>query len=246
MTHLSHETNTLYRNDGRGRFEDDTARSGLGAPSRGWTGFGTAWLDWDNDGRLDLLVANGAVEKVEALVAAGDPHPLGERNQLFRQNDAATFEDVTAEAGPAFEPAEVSRGAAFGDVDDDGDVDVLITNNAGPARLLRNEVGHSRPWVGFVVVDEAGRDALGARVELVRDGAPSLWRRVRVAASYLSSNDPRVLFGTGDSPAPAVRVHWPDGAVEEWPEPRPGAYSRLRRGEGTRDRGGSTGEERER
>jgi hypothetical protein len=178
VTNLPGETNTLYVNDGSGLFEDRTAMAGLGIPSLPYTGFGTAWFDFDNDGWLDLLVANGAVRIVESLARATDPFPLHERNQLFRNVGAGrlsasaarqdqpkaaarlgtpaprggAFQEVTARAGAVFELSEVSRGAAFGDVDNDGDIDVLVTNNNGPARLLINQVGAHNRWVGLRLV----------------------------------------------------------------------------------------------
>ena len=149
MTHLISETNTLYRNDGTGAFSDQTSAARLATASRLRTSFGTGFLDYDNDGWLDLIVANGAVRRIEALARAGDEFPFEEPNQLFRNRDGATFEDVTTGAGANFETAEVSRGAALGDVDNDGDTDVVISNNGGPARLLLNRVGHRSRWVGI-------------------------------------------------------------------------------------------------
>ena len=104
------------------------------------TGFGTGWFDYDNDGWLDLFIANGAVNIVEAL--RGQPMPFRQRNQLFHNDGRPRSAEVTAGAGPAFELLEVSRGAAFGDIDNDGDVDILVTNNSGPVRLLLNEASH--------------------------------------------------------------------------------------------------------
>ena len=182
MTHLTRETNTLYVNDGLGLFEDRTATIGLGAPSLAYTGFGTAWLDYDNDGWLDLLAVNGAVQAShqrfaggvrDAPVRAGEPLPLHQPNQLFRNLGNGRFDEVTRRAGAVFELSEVSRGAAFGDIDNDGDVDVLVTNNAGRARLLINEVGNRHRWVGLRLVGGPGRrDMLGARVGVFRDDAP--------------------------------------------------------------------------
>ena len=235
MTHLVSETNTLYRNDGSGMFDDHTVMVGLGSPSRLHTAFGTSWFDYDNDGWLDLFIANGAVKKIESLASAGDPFPLHEPNQLFRGLAGERFEDVTADAGPAFTLSEVSRGAAFGDVDNDGDTDVLLVNNNGPARLMINQVGDRRPWVGFRLVDRAGLDAPGARAELVRGDGTSLHRRVRVEGSFCSANDPRLLFGLGDGPAAeSIRVYWPDGTAEEWSEAdfELGRYTTLRQGSG--------------
>ncbi len=239
MTHLTSETNTLYVNDGGGLFDDRTIDSGLGPPSRAFTSFGTAWFDYDNDGWLDLLAVNGAVKKIEALARAGDPFPVHQPNQLFRNRGGPeiAFEDVTARAGEVFELSEVSRGAVFGDVDNDGDTDVLLVNNSGPARLLVNQVGHRRSWLGLRLVGGEGgtppRDMLGALVAVERAGRPTLWRRVRTDGSFASANDPRVLFGLGDGPqVDAVRVRWPGGRDEIWTDVPTGRYTVLRRGEG--------------
>ncbi len=227
MTHLTKETNTLYVNDGSGLFEDRTAMTGLGGPSMAYTGFGTAWFDFDNDAWLDLLVVNGAVQAshqrfairtLDVSAQAGEPLPLHQPNQLFRNLGSGRFEEVTERAGAVFELSEVSRGAAFGDVDNDGDQDVLITNNNGRARLLINNVGHRNRWIGLRLVGGAGpRDMLGARVGVFRDDGPTLWRRARSDGSYASANDPRVLVGLGDAATvPRVRVTWPSGREEDW------------------------------
>ena len=234
MTHISTETNTLYVNDGRGLFEDRTVRVGLGPPSLPYTGFGTGWFDFDNDGWLDLLVANGEIRTMEALARVNDPFPLHQRNQLFRNLRNGRFADVTDEAGGVFELSEVGRGVAFGDVDNDGDVDVLLTNNNGPARLLVNGVGNRNRWVGLRLVGAgAGRDMLGARVGVFRDAGPVLWRRVRTDGSYLSAADPRVLVGLGrDAVVDRVRVAWPDGGVEEWGDVAVDRWTTLTEGTG--------------
>jgi hypothetical protein len=142
------------------------------------------------------------------------------------------FEDVSARAGAAFASSEVGRGAAFGDVDDDGDVDVVVGNNNGPARLLLNQLPR-RHWIGLRLVGTGGRDMLGARVEITRKGAPSLWRRARADGSYASANDPRIVVGLGDSTeSPNVRVIWPDGTVETWAGVAIGRYTTLKQGSG--------------
>jgi len=234
MTHLNAETNTLYLNDGKGIFDDYSIETGLGVPSRNFTGFGTAFVDYDNDGWLDVIVANGAARVLFGLADIGDPHPVHQRNQLFKNSGDGHFEDVTDRAGEPFAISEVSRGMAIGDVDNDGDEDVLITNNNGPARLLINEVGNRNHWIGLRVIDATGiRDGIGARVEVVRKDGSSWWRSVRVASSYCSSHDPRVLVGLGEDPAVrAVRIHWPDGTVEEWTGPEIDRYTVLKRGSG--------------
>ncbi|MEE8526158.1 MAG: CRTAC1 family protein, partial [Thermoanaerobaculia bacterium] len=230
ITHLMGETNTLYVNDGSGLFEDLTAALGLGPPSLASTSFGTGWLDVDNDGWLDLMVVNGAVKILESLVHEGDDFPLDHPNQFFKNLGGRGFEDATAAAGPTFAVAEVSRGTAFGDVDNDGDVDALVLNTGDRPRLLLNRVGQRRRWLGWRLLDANGRDALGARVSVERSpaggGAPS--RRVASDGSFSSANDPRVLFGLGDGAAAAVRVRWPGGSEQRWRLPASGRYVTVR------------------
>ncbi len=234
MTHIATETNTLYVNDGSGLFDDRTARVGLGPPSLPYTGFGTAWFDVDNDGWLDLLIANGEIRTREALVRVADPFPLHQRNQLFRNLGNGRFEEVGADAGSTFRVSEVSRGAVFGDVDNDGDSDVLLTNNNGPVRLLINQVGQRNRWVGLRLLGEDGRrDMLGARVAVFRDGGPALWRRAHTDGSYVSANDPRVLVGLGRAATiDLVRVVWPGGSVEEWADVDTNRWTTLLEGTG--------------
>ena len=231
VTHLMDETNTLFVNLGKALFEDRTREAGLGMPGHRFTGFGTLFFDYDNDGWLDLLVANGAVQLLPELMRRGDPFPLGQPNQLFH-NTGSTFVEVSRQAGEAFQLLEVSRGAAFGDVDNDGDTDALITNNNGPARLLLNQVGNRNHWLGLRLIGkDAQRDMLGAQVGIVISKNRTLWRRVRTDGSYLSANDPRVLAGLGNAvQVEAVRVRWPDGAVDELKDPRVDQYITLKEG----------------
>ncbi len=234
LAHLMGETNTLYINGGGGLFEDRSVESGLGAPSFAFTSFGTGFLDYDNDGWLDLLVISGAVRILEDLAIAGDPYPLDQTNQLYHNLGGGRFEDVTKDAGEVFHVPEVSRGAALGDVDNDGDTDVLVTNSHGRARLLSNRLGQERGWVGLRIV-EGKRDALGATVTLTRRGAAPLVRRVRADGSYCSSHDPRVLAGLGEGEGPIeARVTWSDGASETWKDVRRKTYTTLERGRGTK------------
>ena len=220
MTEVTSEGHNLYVNDGSGVFEDRSAASGLGSASLAFTGFGTAWLDFDNDGRLDLLTVNGAIVAIEAQRRAQDPFPYRQRKQLFHNLGDGRLQEVTESAGAALQALDASRGAAFGDIDNDGDIDVLIGNATGPTRLLLNNVGHRNHWVGVRLVGtEASRDMLGARVEVVRRDGSVIWRRARSDGSYASANDPRVLVGLGTSTEPPrVRVRWPNGRVEEWPD----------------------------
>ena len=216
VTNITRETHAFYRNLGGGHFEDGRLRAGLAGPTSPYTGFGTDWFDYDNDGLLDLFVANGAVTIIEAL--RGDPFPFRQRNLLFRNIGAGRFRDVTREAGAAFESLAVGRGAGFGDVDNDGDVDVLVTNNSGPVRLLLNEADPTHHWLQVRLRGVAdNRQGLGARVGLRRADGTTIWRRARTDGSYLSASDPRVHFGLGsDSGIQAVTVEWPRGSREVW------------------------------
>jgi hypothetical protein len=144
MTHLGSQTNTLYINDGTGLFDDTTTSSGLGPPSVSRTSWGVRFFDYDNDGLLDLMTASGDVFVIEALVRKGDPFPMSQPNQLFRNIGSNRFEDVTATAGSVFELLEVSRGLAFGDVDNDGDTDVLLENCNGRAQPLDRSAARGR------------------------------------------------------------------------------------------------------
>jgi len=243
ITELVGQGSTLYVNDGSGLFEERSTRAGIRRPSLPYTGFGTAWFDFDNDGLLDLLAVNGDVNRnVETIMSTDDPFPLGQRNQLFR-NVGGRFEDATDRAGKVFDLVEASRGAAFGDIDNDGDTDVLVGNGAGPVRLLINQIGSRNHRVGLRLVGkragtgDADRDMLGARVGIVRADGSVLWRRARADGSYASANDPRVLAGLGRSTAtPRVRVIWPDGRSEEWPAIAIDRYTTLTEGEGTEPR----------
>jgi hypothetical protein len=217
VTNLTREGSTLYRNDGRGHFHDATVEFKLAGPSFLSTGFGVGWFDYDNDGWLDLFAANGAVTILSSL--KGAPYPFQQRNQLF-QNEGVTagFREVTAVAGPALHLSEVSRGAAFGDIDNDGDVDLLVTNNNGATRLLLNDAApRGRRLTLRLVGVKDNRDGLGALVSVLRKGQPPLVRRVRSDGSYLSASDSRVHVGLGSAAeVEAVAVQWPSGEKEIW------------------------------
>jgi len=233
MTHLPTEGHNIYVNGGAGLFEDRSAASRLHGHSMGYTGWGTAWVDFDNDGWLDIMAVHGALHFKEGR--PNDPFPFDERNLLLRNSLDGRFLNVTDEAGKAFKVLEVGRGAAFGDIDNDGDMDVLIGNLNGPVRLLVNNIGNRSHWMGLRLVGSGGRDMLGARVEVRQREGRSLWRRARSDGSYASANDPRVFIGLGTATtAPAVRVRWPSGRFEEWSSVSIDQWTTLKEGTGQR------------
>ena len=246
VTHITGETSTLYLNDGGGLFTDAGMVAGLDTPSLAMTGFGTGWFDFDNDGDLDLLAVNGAVRRLDRARAGGEAaaretaatdheRRFGQPNQLFRNLGDGRFEDVSALGGPAFAAYEVSRGAAFGDMDNDGDTDVLISNNNGPVRLLVNVVGQDGAWIGLRLVAADGRrNALGSLVRVALDDGRTITRRVRAQRSYASSSDARVLVGLGAAGIEDVHVTWLGGREESFGPLSPRTYHELRQGEGGR------------
>jgi hypothetical protein len=233
-TQLPTEGGSLYANSGSALFDDVSGAAGLHAASLGYTGFGTAFFDFDNDGWLDILAVNGAIEAIKGKDA--ERFPYDERKLLFRNLRNGRFEDVSGQAGAVFTRSEVSRGAAFGDIDNDGDVDILVGQINHPAQVLINNIGNRNHWIGLRLVSgpEPARDMLGAIVDIVRTKGPTLRRRVHTDGSYASASDPRVLAGLGESTeAPVVRVRWPDGKTEEWPGAAIDRWTTLRQGSGT-------------
>ncbi|MDA1275196.1 MAG: VCBS repeat-containing protein, partial [Verrucomicrobia bacterium] len=193
ITHLLGEKNTLYVNDGHGLFSDRSQGAGVDSPSRPYTGFGTGWFDYDLDGDLDLYVVNGAVKALDTLVNQGESYPYSMLDQLF-ENQSGHYEPV--DGGPGFRKPAISRGSVDADLDNDGDPDLLINDLNGPLRLLLNQTDSRHAWIGFRILSkQTGRDWIGARVGLIKEGIPVAWRRVRVDGSYGSSRDPRIVFG---------------------------------------------------
>ena len=233
VTNLTGEGVTVFRGDAHGQFDDATADFGLLQPTFGYTGFGTQWFDYDNDGWLDLFIANGGVTLGSASPARGSRY--AQPKQLFHNGGRGRqFRHVSPEAGSVFQIAEVSRAAAFGDIDNDGAIDIVVANNNGPVRLLRNQIGQRRHWLTVKLeAEKVNRFAIGARVTVIRRGNDALVGRVHTDSSYLSANDVRVHFGLGDqTEIEAVQVSWPDGSKERFESVKCDRIVTLRQGSG--------------
>jgi hypothetical protein len=221
-THLVGETNTLYASRGKAGFEDVTERAAAGRPSFDYTGWGVAIFDVDHDGDRDLAVANGAVDRkaVEDVGVTSEFWRDYAEANLFLLNDGAPH-FVPAGIGSGFaSPAEVSRGLATGDLDRDGDLDLIVSNISGPGRVFENVAPKSGHWLSVRVIDPAlQRDVYGARVLLETDGGgPDLCRTVGAASSYFSSSDPTLHFGVpAGRRVEGLKVRWPGGEWERFP-----------------------------
>jgi enediyne biosynthesis protein E4 len=219
------EPNSYYRNVGGGIFEDLSTPSGFGAPAFAFSGFGLNLLDVRNAGRLDAFVANGHVLEV--------PHQQGvtyaERPQLFWNDGKGRF--VERGCGEPFQKPVVSRGSATADFDNDGDLDIAVSNSGGPLELLEN-TGRHGGWLGLTLVGRrSNRQAVGARVTLTTDAGRQV-RETRAGESYLSSCDPRVHFGLGASTPKSLEIRWPSGIVQTLSAPPAGRYTRIEEPDG--------------
>ncbi len=207
-THFSGDTPALYVNGGKGDFHDETLRSGLGVETR-YVSWGVGVADLDNDGNPDLFIATGGI------------YPEAKQNYktprvVFRNLGKGQFEELLSGAGPGVEALHSSRGCAFGDFDNDGDVDILIVNHNEPPSLLRNDVSGANHWLKIKLTGvQSNRSAIGARVT-VRYGGKIQVQEVLSQSSYLSSNDPRLHFGLGEAAAADIEVRWPLGRVEKF------------------------------
>ena len=215
VTNFTEEPDTLYRNLGTQGFADISWNAGIAQPTYPYVGWGTAFFDMDNDGWDDIFVANGHVYPQMDQVKGGVPYrqPL----QLLRNKRDKTFQDVTALSGLDKLPLQSRRGAAFGDVNNDGKVDVLLMNVGEPPTLLLNRTESSNHAVLFKLVgSKSNKAAIGARVT-VTAGDLTQFREVRAGASYLSQNDLRLHFGLGaQTSMNAVEVAWPSGIKERY------------------------------
>ena len=240
ITHLVRETNTLYTGTDNGML-DSTGLTGSGAESMPYTGFGTAFLDADHDGDLDLAVANGRVTRNENLAeelagmdkGARFAAEYGEPNLMYFNDGNGRLANACGRAGDFCREILVSRGLATADFDGDGDLDMLLSNDNGPASLFRNDLASKGNWLKVRAIDPAlNRDAIGAVVE-VNAGGIRMIRPVTHCYSYLSSSEAETHFGLDASNrAETIRVTWPDGSIESFPAVAANQAITLERGTG--------------
>ena len=213
-TNFSEQVTSLYRNYGNGAFDDSGIKAGLGV-NRKYLGFGVGFFDFDNDGWKDLFLANG---HVYAQIANRKLHvSYREPKVLYHNVRNGRFEDVSSKAGPGIAAENIARGCAFGDFDNDGDVDVIVNNLDGPPSLLRNDRGNSNNWIMIKCIGtRSNRSAIGTRVK-VTSGEHSQIDEVMSGSSYYSQNDFRLHFGLGRAThADGVELTWPSGVKESF------------------------------
>ena len=225
VTHIYNETNTFYDNAGT-NFRDKSESVGLGKSSLGFTGFGMGFHDFDHDGLLDLMIANGRVLYRQPV--ENPERPYDEPNHVYRGQPDGGFERMGSPT--EHEHVGMSRALAFGDYDNDGDVDAVVADTGGRTRLLENVVGSRGSWLGLRLIDSLGRDALGAVVELPRDDG--VHRRLcHTTYSFCAANDPRVHFGLGrQGSVEELTVTWPGGARQTFGPLEANRYHTLREG----------------
>jgi enediyne biosynthesis protein E4 len=213
VTNLDRQTHNLYRNLGKGLFADVTFESGVGEATLPFVGFGAVFFDYDNDTDLDLAIANGDV--IDNVSLFRDSTSYEQRNLLLQNDGMGKFKDVGPASGPGFALKKPSRSLSAADIDNDGDLDLLIGNVGQTADLLRNDGGNNNNSLSIRTVgSKSNRDGIGARLKLTIAGKVLL-QEVRAGSSYLSQSDLRVHFGMGKAPrAERLEIRWPSGAVE--------------------------------
>jgi enediyne biosynthesis protein E4 len=229
-TNFSDDTSTLYKNNGNGTFDDVTFAAGLGLNTK-YLGWGTTFLDLDNDGWPDLLVVNGHVyPEVEKQHLGSD---YQEPRIVYHNNGAGKFEDISDQAGPGITTPRASRGAAVGDLWNDGRISAVISNMNAPPSLLVNQVRSANHWIAIRTVgSKSNRDGIGARITL-KAGTRTWVDEVRSGASYASNNDMRVHFGLGSTAKVEwVQIRWPSGLAERFDGLNPDAIRTLKEGSG--------------
>jgi hypothetical protein len=211
-THFADDANGLYHNDSKGNFEDVTRAAKIGVETR-YICWGAGMLDLDNDGLPDLFMTTGSVyPQIEKIPQFPNRGP----RVVFRNLGNGRFEELTDEAGPGVAAAHCSRGCAFGDFDNDGDIDILIVNLNEPPSLLRNDIRGKHHWLKIKLIGtKSNRSAIGARVVL-HYGSRTQAQEVMSQSSFYSANDPRLHFGLGDETGADIEIRWPSGLQEKF------------------------------
>lgn len=231
VTNLNLEMHTLHKNSGGGLFSDVTLQTGIGEPSLAFVGFGTAFFDYDNDGNLDIVNANGHI--LDNVSMSSESTTYAQRNLLFRNSGNATFKEVGLSAGPGFGLEKVSRGLAIGDIDNDGDLDLLINNCNQTADLLRNANHTKNNWLVVKTVGtRSNRDGIGTRI-ILNTGELRQIREVKAGSSYQSQNDLRAHFGLGKAARiDRLELRWPSGTVDVLENVKANQVLTIREGQG--------------
>ncbi len=228
-THFYNQPIGLYRNDGKANFEDVTIEAGLYKVTH-YVSFGAGMVDFDNDGYPDIFVSTGSLfPELDGLIPN---FPARTPSILYRNRGDGTFVEMGAEAGPGISERHIGRGAAFGDFDNDGDMDVLIMNVNEPPSLLRNDAPAGNHWIKIRLEGtKSNRSAIGSRV-LARYGGKVQVQEVLSGSSFISANDPRLHFGLGSATTADIEIHWPLGLVEKYPGLAAGQLVTIREGQG--------------
>lgn len=231
VTHLDLQLARLYENMADGTFDDATLRSKIAYATFHMSGFGTRFMDYDNDGARDLFMANGHIlDNIERFHS--DVH-YAEPKLMFRNTGRGIFENVSARLGLDFQLPRVSRGAAVCDYDNDGDLDILVNNNGQSSQLLRNDGGNANHWLElFLIGTKSNRDGVGARVK-VSSGDLVLYDQRKGGMSYQSAQDPRLHFGLGGyTSVDSVEIAWPSGTLTKLANLKSDQIISVKEGEG--------------
>jgi hypothetical protein len=230
ISNFANQMVSLYHNEGNGLFVDEAPQSEVGRSTLVTLGFGCFFFDYDNDGWPDIFVADGhiedQIERVQKRVSYAEPP------HLFRNIGRGKFTEVTAQMGKSFAAPKVARSAAYGDIDNDGFPDILLTTNAGPAYLFHNEAGTNRSLRIKLVGTKSNRDGIGAVVR-VTAGTEKQWKMLRSGSSYLAQSELVLTFGlSSQAKAEAIEIQWPNGQVDKLSNVNAGAIITVQEGKG--------------